>query len=599
MNEAWQCENELARFFPVSSEGHSTRNEPFSEEELNQIRAVLEHNGHKTWAKVVRTYVCLKISLALQHMDTLIQTGVKDISIPYTKENLPSELRPKERDRFLNAQRLVYTELSELEYGPSGKHLHFLSREKNQFETISVIGSGAFGRVEKVYSPLGQRYYAMKLLKRKNTFKGDQTSLESFVKELSASKKVDHRHVIKVVGSFTETQYVGIIMDTIGECNLHNFLEQEMDDDGRSLTRTFFGCLASGLIAIHNANIRHKDIKPENIIKKGNMVMYTDFGLALDHSQMDRSTTNGRPAMFTARFCAPEVAEHNERRSSSDVFSLGTVYLEMATRLNGESVSNLRGFLKSKNEYQIDDYCKNLDGVMKWTGMMKERGGLAIDKIAFGWIEKCLKLEEIERPTVHSLWEQIEEDTKVSSFPFACSACAVQHDSTASEANDSDENEENEHSVGTLLSGNATSAISTDLPSEDLKTHSEGKGLLTVTNPSTSATHHLRAQIPKHVLNQNQGGALLDLQASSSPRVKSPLTDLVPIPPLEISTVSQSRVGASGRPLAGDDDTFDKVRNLVWISSKARQLIMRRVSTAQSLLRTLYLTGRELREQRR
>jgi serine/threonine protein kinase len=595
MSEGWQYESELAGFFPVSPEGNSTRNEHFSNDEIARITAVLEHNGRESWARVVRTYVCLRISQALRHIDTIIQTGVNDISIPYTSNNLPSELLPVERSRFLKAQQLVYTHLFQLEWGSSGKHQHIPSRDACQFETRAVIARGQFGQVEKVYSKLGQRLYAMKLLRRKKTFKNDQISLKCFVNELAASKKVDHRHVVKVVGSFTEPSYIGIIMGTIGECNLQTFLEQDMDEDRLSLTRTFFGCLASGLIAIHNANIRHKDIKPQNIIKKGDMVMYTDFGIALDYSQTDRSTTGGQPAMFTAQFCAPEVADWQDRRSSSDVFSLGAVYLEMATRLNGESVDNLRNFLKSENEFNNAEYCKNLDSIQKWANMMKERVGLKIDKTPFGWIEGCLKQNERERPTVHRLWEQIEEDTDVSSFPFACSACTVQYDSTASEANFSDEKEEIENNVGTLSSGdlversrfprsfqgNAASAISTNLSSDDLKTYSEGEGLLTITSPNIPATHHLRTH-------QNQGGTLLDLQASSSSGAKLTLANLIQIPTfnelhpqttkfdllkdfqtpvpygLKVSTTSQSGVNASGRPFSGDNDTFDRVEHLGW-----------------------------------
>ncbi|KAF2202658.1 kinase-like protein [Delitschia confertaspora ATCC 74209] len=434
MSEDWQYAGPLADLFPLSEDGSSIRATPFSECDFERISAILELHGKPAWSKVARTYAVLRMSQALKHLDSIIQKGVTDISIPYSPQNLPSELLPMERIRFLKTQNLVLTDLLSLE---KGAHLHISSRNESQFQTVAVLGKGGFARVEKVFSRLGQRFYAMKLLSRKTTFKKDQISLSNFLKELAASKRVEHHHVVKVIGSFTEPKFVGIIMDTIGNCDLEAFLDDEsatLDLDKSSLLRTFFGCLCWGLIAIHEADIRHKDIKPKNILIKGPTVMYTDFGIALDYSQTDRSTTSGRPAMFTLQYCAPEVANWEDRRSSSDIFSLGAVFLEMATRLNSESIDNLRLFLRERNEYGSSAYCKNVPGIEEWAEHIRARRGQKLDKLPFDWVNACLKTNEKGRPTAHSLWEMIEEDTSHVSQPFACSTCMADHESSASEA---------------------------------------------------------------------------------------------------------------------------------------------------------------------
>jgi serine/threonine protein kinase len=101
----------------------------------------------------------------------------------------------------------------------------------------------------------------------------------------------------------------------------------------RAIMQKAFGCLASGLAFIHKQTIRHKDIKPQNILIHEGNVLYTDFGFSLDHSALGRSTTTGRPDAFTRRYCAPEVAEHDKRNSKSDIFSLGCVFAEITTAL--------------------------------------------------------------------------------------------------------------------------------------------------------------------------------------------------------------------------------------------------------------------------
>jgi serine/threonine protein kinase len=48
------------------------------------------------------------------------------------------------------------------------------------------------------------------------------------------------------------------------------------------LLRSFFGCLAGALDFLHKDKIRHRDIKPQNILVKGSHVYLTDFGISLD-----------------------------------------------------------------------------------------------------------------------------------------------------------------------------------------------------------------------------------------------------------------------------------------------------------------------------
>ena len=62
-------------------------------------------------------------------------------------------------------------------------------------------------------------------------------------------------------------------------------------------------------------------------------VFFTDFGYSLDSSPLSQSATEGRPSFVTRRYCAPEVLEHERRDSSSDVWSLGCVLIEVLSAL--------------------------------------------------------------------------------------------------------------------------------------------------------------------------------------------------------------------------------------------------------------------------
>jgi serine/threonine protein kinase len=91
-------------------------------------------------------------------------------------------------------------------------------------------------------------------------------------------KKLSHIHIVELIGSYTDPKFVGIIMSPVAEYNLKDFLELDpLPSGARSFLRTFFGCLAAALCYLHDNRVRHKDIKPQNILVKGHQIFLTDL----------------------------------------------------------------------------------------------------------------------------------------------------------------------------------------------------------------------------------------------------------------------------------------------------------------------------------
>lgn len=108
-----------------------------------------------------------------------------------------------------------------------------------------------------------------------------------------------------------------------------------------------------------------------------------------------------------ARYCSPEVDAGRSRTSSSDVFSLATVFLAMVARLNGETVENLRAFLDGEGEGDSEYYCRCVPGIEAW---LRERirgrpGAAQVDKVPVRWILPCLVAEEQTGPSPVDLVE--------------------------------------------------------------------------------------------------------------------------------------------------------------------------------------------------
>ena len=95
--------------------------------------------------------------------------------------------------------------------------------------------------------------------------------------------------------------------------------------------REVVSCCLLGLSYLHNRNVMHRDIKPDNLfISESGVIKLGDFGLAvqLEHSCSKRNTVCG-----TSWYMAPEVYEE-EACLKSDVWSLGISIIEMAESQN-------------------------------------------------------------------------------------------------------------------------------------------------------------------------------------------------------------------------------------------------------------------------
>lgn len=69
------------------------------------------------------------------------------------------------------------------------------------------------------------------------------------------------------------------------------------------VTRFFIACLIKALESVHDANVIHRDVKPENLVfDNDGYLRLTDFGVARRWTPENASETSGTPG-----YMAPEV----------------------------------------------------------------------------------------------------------------------------------------------------------------------------------------------------------------------------------------------------------------------------------------------------
>jgi len=219
------------------------------------------------------------------------------------------------------------------------------------YQHIRMLGHGGSASVEQVLDLNSSSVFARKIIR--NVYSRNvEEAKRKLLNEIRIMQRLPHHHIVRVHSTHIEGRELTMILDPAADGgDLANYLQNYRDqgfhllgDDNsegnerqnRVLLKAF-GCLASALDFIHRQTVRHKDIKPQNILIHKGKVMYTDFGLSYDFGDIGRSTTTGNPQGITRRYCAPEVAEWGGRNTKSDIFSLGCVFIEMLLALANDA----------------------------------------------------------------------------------------------------------------------------------------------------------------------------------------------------------------------------------------------------------------------
>lgn len=351
---------------------------------------------HENGYTVARIYTVLSISdvpleECAKETDEFIQRGITDYRLPLADTDLPAGWKPGRRSKFCKSQTYVLSQRVSLE--ELGRHSCLEHDDwENRVEKEEVLFQERVFSVKVGDHPIS---LALKLVDLRGQGALGQKLARS---ELGALKRARHRHIVTLEGSFSTPNFFGILMTPVARCNLQDYLA-EIDGNLGAERTTFLanslGCLATALRYLHDsAHITHYDIKPHNILVDGSRVLLADFGIAYDWSQ-SLQTTIQEPVGRTNLYCAPEVIYFKKISSSADIWSLGCVFLEIATILTGSTIKKLRAHLRETGGRQ-DEYWNNIQGIRTW-GVSHFKG------TQLEWVLALLETEARLRPTAATL----------------------------------------------------------------------------------------------------------------------------------------------------------------------------------------------------
>lgn len=245
----------------------------------------------------------------------------------------------------------------------------FPKQLSDKYRLGEELGRGAYGRVFRGLDTRTGEHVAIKQLSLDRI---PPTALASIMTEVDLLKALNHRNIVKYLGSFRSRSHLYIIMELVENGSLAMVIKHsKFGPFPESLVAVYIQQVLQGLTYLHDQGVVHRDIKGANILTtKEGIVKLADFGVAarLDatassscysdnetattgdedcpvvaSSSLSRTSSGGivdgsgtqhvessQPA-GTPYWMAPEVIELKSVTSASDIWSVGCLAIELLT----------------------------------------------------------------------------------------------------------------------------------------------------------------------------------------------------------------------------------------------------------------------------
>ena len=206
---------------------------------------------------------------------------------------------------------------------------HNNTKKEKKFEILEKLKENENVFVYKILNNLDNKIYSL----RKINLKGEsKEELENIQNEVKIISNINSDYIIKYLNCFIKNDTFNIVTEYYEEINLRQFINKYKNEKkliGRNLIYHIMKEISLGLKEIHNNNLIHGALIPENLFfTSDNKIKIGNFGIfsQLNNYHEYISTKND-----IDNYLPPEIIKGEQKNKKNDIWSLGCILYELCT----------------------------------------------------------------------------------------------------------------------------------------------------------------------------------------------------------------------------------------------------------------------------
>ncbi len=198
---------------------------------------------------------------------------------------------------------------------------------KDRYRVIKKIAEGGTSNIYKALDLENNNIVALKSIKKNSRVKSAKQRFDLEAENLL--KFSGNPNVLKIYEYFKCGNNSIIVMEFLKGSTLKQIIRENkilsIDE-----TLNYLFQVINALKDLHNENIMHRDLKPQNIIVNfDDTLKLMDFGIV--QASEDQSITQTNYVVGSVEYMAPEVLKGNKATPRSEIYSLGIMAYSMLT----------------------------------------------------------------------------------------------------------------------------------------------------------------------------------------------------------------------------------------------------------------------------
>ena len=197
--------------------------------------------------------------------------------------------------------------------------------KESDFEKLSLIGRGGFGKVVLCKKKDTGKCYAVKILKKSDIMQKDH--MDKIRNEKNIMMQNDHQFLLGLEFCFHDQRRIYFGMNYLPGGQLASWLQhyQKFPED---VVRFYAAQIVFALEYLHERNIIYRDLKPENVcLDKNGYVKLVDYGVSKFLAGADSKTQS---VVGSYEYFAPEILIQKGYNKMADWWCLGILLYELS-----------------------------------------------------------------------------------------------------------------------------------------------------------------------------------------------------------------------------------------------------------------------------